>query len=1044
MSAFFVTENKINTCMTASTGKPIWITPKGDLGTIQENKFYQLTLEAENSNAGEGIDTLYYTMIAGELPEGIQCTKTGIIEGNPKGLASVQGVPQEVGANTEYKFTVRSYTEKEDESINRVADRTFRITIAGRDDPEWVTKPSDIKNAYDGDQISYQLEFTDPDPDETHTFTVIDGELPPGVTLGENTGLLAGTIQPVADLPENAVAGYDIKGSAYDQYAFDHTSQSSSRNYEFTIELSDGRASAIQTFSIYVYSKDNLTADTGEITVDNTDITADVDTTRTPYITTPAGSLGTFRHDNYFAYQFQAVDTDGDAVEFALTTGDAAAFDADTGKFDETGIGFDRAELKMVPGLTLDVDTGYLYGYIPDQGLTDVTYTIGLQVKKRDNSAIKSEINFYTVRVIGAVDTDITWTNPTNVATINNGDKSIITMEAVASSGVPLAYRLKSGSKSRLPQGLTLQQSGNITGTASFQTFMLDAGTTTFAEDLGTRRVIDPTIFDTVYKFEVEAYNTQNKISVFKEFTLTVNLKYKTPYETVYMKATPDQTDRADIIELLENKDIFKDDLIYRADDPNFGVTDHVRYNHAFGIKPDELKDYVDAMSLNHYRKDLVLGEIKVAQALDLQGNVVYEAVYSEVQQKLKNNNVSVSLAVQRTPFLEDNVKDSVIDASRTASSTETSADDISITADAGVPEDSSDPFVTTSVKADSTKIFATDETFTTDATFYNEYRFDNINDTTAINTVYPNSLDNMRQRIIDKAGQFSDVLPLWMQTKQDDGRILGFQSAWVIAYAKPGKGNELKYNIDNLHKKKVNTIDFEMDRYTVERIATQNYDVPTQKWTTGRQTTFNKFIKSQELKLVEVVDLATDTLAFSQIHGATITTLTGLGGIDTKKTKGDINGKTMIFVKQEDFTGLTEDQAFTRDGVVISGPLQARGDSSLTNDRLAIYTISVDSSDVISLTLKTKTDTNDYVEILDGSKFRAASVFIPRAPAPGLRFVTWQTISFEVNTGQTIFDGNAMRFISKRDKTINDDRLDKYVLYPKHTITGNQDYIKL
>ena len=195
---------------------------------------------------------------------------------------------------------------------------------------------------------------------------------------------------------------------------------------------------------------------------------------------------------------------------------------------------------------------------------------------------------------------------------------------------------------------------------------------------------------------------------------------------------------------------------------------------------------------------------------------------------------------------------------------------------------------------------------------------------------------------------------------------------------------------------------------------------------------------------MLEVIDLATDTLSFSQIHGATITTLTGLGGIDGKTTKGDINGKTMIFVKQEDFTGLTEDQAFTKDGVVIPGPLQARGDSTLNNERLAIYTISVSDADVISLTLKTQTDTNDYVEVLDGSKFSSASLFIPRAPALGLRFVSWQTISFEVNAGQTIFDGNSMRFISKRDKTINDDRLDKYVLYPKHTITGNQDYIKL
>ena len=87
-------DNKINTCMTASTGKPIWITPKGDLGTIQENKFYQLTLEGQNSNSGEGIDTIFYTMIAGELPAGIQVRRNGVIEGNPKGLASAQGVPQ--------------------------------------------------------------------------------------------------------------------------------------------------------------------------------------------------------------------------------------------------------------------------------------------------------------------------------------------------------------------------------------------------------------------------------------------------------------------------------------------------------------------------------------------------------------------------------------------------------------------------------------------------------------------------------------------------------------------------------------------------------------------------------------------------------------------------------------------------------------------------------------------------------------------------------------------------------------------------------------
>jgi hypothetical protein len=100
------------------TGKPIWETPAGDLGTIQEGKFYKLTLSAyEEESSPKSSETLYYTMIAGELPEGIQCRKTGLIEGVPKAVSSVQGVPLEVGENVTSKFTVRVYTENEDESV---------------------------------------------------------------------------------------------------------------------------------------------------------------------------------------------------------------------------------------------------------------------------------------------------------------------------------------------------------------------------------------------------------------------------------------------------------------------------------------------------------------------------------------------------------------------------------------------------------------------------------------------------------------------------------------------------------------------------------------------------------------------------------------------------------------------------------------------------------------------------------------------------------------------------------------------------------------
>ena len=43
-----------------------------------------------------------------------------------------------------------------------------------------------------------------------------------------------------------------------------------------------------------------------------------------------------------------------------------------------------------------------------------------------------------------------------------------------------------------------------------------------------------------------------------------------------------------------------------------------------------------------------------------------------------------------------------------------------------------------------------------------------------------------------------------------------------------------------------------------------------------------------------------------------------------------------------------------------------------------------------------------------------------------------------------TNFDGGSCRFINNKDTRTNDDSKDSYVLYPKHTIRGNTDYITL
>lgn len=809
----------INSSMTVSLGKPIWETPAGDLGTIQEGKFFQLTLEAYDDSTNNA-STLYYTMLAGELPEGIQCTKTGLIEGIPKAVTSLQGVPLEVGQDVTSKFTVRVYTEDENEQPLRVADRTFTITVTGQDIPQWTTPAGSLGTFIDGQQVRISLEYTDPDPDQTVSVNLLSGQLPAGLTLS-STGVLSGVLLPVADLPDDALPGYDV--TAFDKYPWDYTTRSSSKNYQFTVEITDGYDSNIRTFEIFVYSRNDLTADTSLWTADNAFLTADLGAERTPYLTTPSSDLGIVRHDNFFAYKFDGVDTDGDAIEYSVTTGATLGYDADGAAFD--AFAFDRGTLSLPPGLAIEPTTGWFYGYIPDQGLTEVTYTFGLQVKKRDNPSIISPITYFTITIVGNIDSDVTWTQGTNLGTLKNGEISKLYVEAVMISGATVEYRIKSGSDSKLPQGLRLLSDGNIAGQVSFQSFTLDKGTTTFDERLTTRLVVDPTTFDRTNTFTVEAYNAEKQISTFKTFTITIDVEYLQPYESLYIKAMPEQEDRDLLKQLLQNTEIFNNEWLYRPSDPNFGKATSVEYQHAFGLKAASLDDYVDAVLLNHYRKNLTIGDIKVAQALDVNDNVVYEVVYADIKGGLINDaGKSVSLAVA----LDDR-----------------------ITLD-NYPEDDS-----------------------------------------SITTVYPASLLNMQTRVIDRVGQYGEVLPDWMKSKQENGRILGFTPAWVIAYAKPGFAKRIQYLIKEKFTEKINKIDFTIDRYIVDRRMTQFWNTTTDQFD-------------------------------------------------------------------------TPDRITEFDGEVV-------GDNS---------------------------------------------------------------------TDRTIFDGDSTRFISKTDQYVDDDRLDKYVLYPKHNILGNKDYI--
>lgn len=842
---------------------------------------------------------ILFNLQAGQLPSGIQVADNGLIIGTPKAVASIQGVPTQVSVDVTSKFTVRAYTKKyvgNNYVVDQIRDRTFALTVTGPNPPEFTTPAGQIAQYYDGSLVTdLQINYTDNDPNAEVVIKLVGGKLPTGLSVS-TSGLISGFIAPLS--PISATAGFSRDGQGFDQYSFDFSTMSVNSNYEFTLEITDGVFSQLRTFSIYVYSKDSLSADTTDITADNTFVTADVTPVRPPIITNTEGSIGTVRNNNWFAYQFIGLDLDGDQIDFELI--------------------YDAGDSSGIPGLTLDQNSGWLYGYIPNLGLTERVYNFDVRISKENDPLISNQYS-YSLSIIGAVDTDIVWTgdigeDPIDLGTINNGSTSIFYVEAINVAGIVLQYELLNGSTSSLPQGLQLLPSGDIAGRVSFDTFALDLGTTTFdvtMNDLSITGKKTETTFDMTHVFTVRAFSSNGLIDVSKDFSITVIRVYNEPYDNLYIEAMPPEDDRALIQDLLQNADIFQPEFLYRPSDPNFGKATQIVYNHAFGLTAATYDEYVSSLYENHYWKNLTLGEVKVAQATDAYGTVLYEVIYTRVIDNLLNNEgESVSKAVT-LPY----------------------------------------PI--------------------------------NEADSTEVSIVYPNSLINMRDQVIDTVGEVDDVLPLWMTSKQADGKVLGFTPACVLAYVKPGKGDQTAYYIRTKFGERLNLVDFEVDRYELDRLLSKNWD-PIADSTGGAweptpaETTF-------------------DINAHYQLPTPNDSSFVFTGG--TGYEVGDV--------------------------IVIYGS-QVGGTNTLNDITLTVAV--VDDDGTIEQAFCEGT----------APMFSVGNIYYNKVGTNIIGTGTGATWDIEVvSEDETTFDGQSVRFIAPVDMYTNTQEYDKYLVFPKQTILG-------
>ncbi len=826
---------------------PDWITPAGSIGAFPSQVPMTFTFVATPELPATAIT---YTILSGSIPEGLSLnSETGVLS----------GTPLIVGQDTTYNFAVRA-TDDYLGDTQRILDRTFSMIISGVATPVFITPTGTILNSNDSVWRELQIEYTNPVPSNPVSIRRIQGALPPGLEINDkglirgypdapvinidyssvNTSVLAissnvltvlsttGFIKERPIIFNGAVYGDIVANRTYyvkdiiDATTFTisgarggteeilvngagtfgaslpqiQTGEPTVQTYSFTLELSSPLGNALESYNIVIANQNapisaggpgfppnsripsilNTRPETFNVAV-NDPINygyyvfpnSDLNTTYPPG---EEADIGTFQSGEYFSWKTLGKDFDGNALEYQYT------------------------DLPL--GLVGDSVTGWITGtpVIADDSISN--YTFSVNVRKASFTSIQSSTFKFKLTVTNDILGVINWTTPSDLGKMNNSETSILAVNAT--SDVALEYRITSGT---LPPNLQLLDNGEISGTVAYQP------NDTFTEPNA----------ETDFAFTIEAYSPLYPvINSTRAFTLTIVQEFTQPTDTLYIKCVPNVADRNIIQGLLTDNTLIPNEDLYRPQDVNFGKASNITYEHAYGIYASDFEEYVAAINKNHYWRYITLGELKTAVAKNSAGEIVYEVVYSEIQDDLinpKGKSISKdilwprSIPLNKGPWYTSvtDIYTSYIDTTpegQQIQTQETFEDQLVISEDGlNLLTETSAPNYYTSL----TPEFA--------------------------RALYPNSLPNMRDRAGENLGQEFDfrLLPEWMTSQQANGSTLGYTPAWVIAYCKPGTADTIKNNIETLwldplgRPYTLNTINFQLDRITVDKSATFDYD---------------------------------------------------------------------------------------------------------------------------------------------------------------------------------------------------------------------------
>lgn len=401
-----------------------------------------------------------------------------------------------------------------------------------------------------------------------------------------------------------------------------------------------------------------------------------------------------------------------------------------------------------------------------------------------NETEVVSKAKTFTIRLLGEVDSTITWLTSADLGTLNANRISTLSVEAETSvPNAVLKYSLVSGS---LPFGLSLKDDGEIIGKVAIYGTATVPGLTFFDNGETTFDAAKTTL-DRSYSFTILARDRFGFSATTRTFTLFINDADNLTYSNIYFKPFLKTEQKQSFLNLINNANIIDTAVVYRANDRNFGVQKELRALVWGGIETLSVSSYISAISKNHKKKRFMLGDVKTAVAKTPgTNNVIYEVVYVDLIDAGKPSSGKTNLS-----FNTVNNKRITVDSIRY----EPTTDYVELNSQYK-PSYRNRPLYPNTTTVDSDAIKASQSTES---------------------KRYISNIDTMRDRIKEAGNISKDFLPLWMRTGQNGSLTeLGYVLAIPLVYTKPGYSEIIAANILN-NGFDFKTLDYEIDRYIID-----------------------------------------------------------------------------------------------------------------------------------------------------------------------------------------------------------------------------------